>query len=191
MRVFIAVLVLIFSFQSWTKADDIRDFQIEGMSIGDSALDFFSESKIIKNKRDYYKNKTYTDSEIFTENNSIYHSIHVIYKTNDKNYIIEGLAATILYTNNINKCYKKLDEIDVDIADLFKNTKKSGKQTQKHSGDKTGKSTITDILYDFKNGDVMILACYDWSKKTGYADHLRIALRIKKYRNFLSYKAYK
>ena len=46
MRVFIAVLVLILNLQSWTKADDISDFQIEGMSIGDSALKFFSESQI-------------------------------------------------------------------------------------------------------------------------------------------------
>ena len=28
--------------------DDIRDFEIEGMSIGDSALDFFSEEEIKK-----------------------------------------------------------------------------------------------------------------------------------------------
>ena len=48
MRVFIAVLVLIFSLQSWTKADDIRDFEIEGMSIGDSLLDYMSENLIIK-----------------------------------------------------------------------------------------------------------------------------------------------
>ena len=46
MRVFIAVLVLIFSFQSLTKADDIRDFEIEGMSIGDSLLDYFNESEM-------------------------------------------------------------------------------------------------------------------------------------------------
>jgi len=46
MRVFIAVLVLIFSFQSWTKADDIRDFEIEGISIGDSLLDYFTEEEI-------------------------------------------------------------------------------------------------------------------------------------------------
>ena len=44
MRVFLTVLVLIFSLQSWTKADDIRDFEIEGMSIGESALNFFKES---------------------------------------------------------------------------------------------------------------------------------------------------
>ena len=46
MRFFLISLILIFSFQSWTKADDIRDFEIEGMSIGDSLLDYFSKKKI-------------------------------------------------------------------------------------------------------------------------------------------------
>ena len=46
MRLFIAVLVLIFSIQSWTKADNISDFEIEGMSIGDSLLEHFSQKKI-------------------------------------------------------------------------------------------------------------------------------------------------
>ena len=31
MRKFLTVLVLIFSLQSWTKADDISDFEIEGI----------------------------------------------------------------------------------------------------------------------------------------------------------------
>ena len=48
MRIFLTVLVLIFSLQSWTKADDIRDFEIEGISIGDSLLDHFSKSNIEK-----------------------------------------------------------------------------------------------------------------------------------------------
>ena len=64
MRVFIAVLVLIFSLQSFSKADDISDFEIEGMSIGDSALDFFSEEEINNNKMNYFKNKKYTPIEI-------------------------------------------------------------------------------------------------------------------------------
>ena len=48
MRVFIAVLVLIFSLQTPSQADDIRDFQIEGMSVGDSLLDHFTEEEINK-----------------------------------------------------------------------------------------------------------------------------------------------
>ena len=67
MRVFITVLVLIFSFQSWTKADDIRDFEIEGISIGDSLLDFFSLDKIKKGiaKNNIYKDDTFLDIEIY------------------------------------------------------------------------------------------------------------------------------
>jgi len=34
------------SFQSLSKADDISDFQIEGISIGDSLLDHFKENEI-------------------------------------------------------------------------------------------------------------------------------------------------
>ena len=53
MKRLLLILILIFSFQSLTKADDIRDFQIEGISIGDSALDYFSKSKIKKAKKLY------------------------------------------------------------------------------------------------------------------------------------------
>ena len=49
MRIFLTALVLIFSLQSWAKADDIRDFEIEGMSVGDSLLNYFSKEQIKKN----------------------------------------------------------------------------------------------------------------------------------------------
>ena len=45
MRVLIIILVLVFSLQSWSKADDISDFEIEGMSVGDSLLDHFTKKK--------------------------------------------------------------------------------------------------------------------------------------------------
>jgi len=40
------LFLLLFSFQTSSWSDDIRDFQIEGMSIGDSLLDYFSEEEI-------------------------------------------------------------------------------------------------------------------------------------------------
>ena len=61
MRIFIAIIVLIFSFQSWTKADDIGDFQVDGISIGDSLLDYFSEEKILNSIRNY----GYLDNEFY------------------------------------------------------------------------------------------------------------------------------
>ena len=48
MKIFLSVLILIFSIQSLTKADDISDFQIEGISIGDSVLDYFTKKEINK-----------------------------------------------------------------------------------------------------------------------------------------------
>ena len=36
------IIIFILSLQTFTKADDIRDFEMEGISIGDSLLDFYS-----------------------------------------------------------------------------------------------------------------------------------------------------
>ena len=55
MKIFLTVLILIFSFQSWVKSDDISEFDIEGISIGDSALDFFSREQISKYVYDFNK----------------------------------------------------------------------------------------------------------------------------------------
>ena len=48
MKRLLLILILTFSFQSLTKADDIRDFEIEGMSVGDSLLDFLLKKKLMK-----------------------------------------------------------------------------------------------------------------------------------------------
>ena len=56
------VLVLTFNLQSWTKADDIRDLEIEGMSIGNSILNFYSKNEIKESTKNYYpKSKKYYD----------------------------------------------------------------------------------------------------------------------------------
>ena len=54
MRIFLTVFIIIFSLQSWIKADDIRDFEIEGMSVGDSLLNYMSLEKINSSKRNYF-----------------------------------------------------------------------------------------------------------------------------------------
>ncbi len=93
MRVFIAVLVLIFSFQSWAKADDIRDFEIVGISIEDSALDYFSEKDIKKNTKNWNKKKDFTNLENnnypFFEN---YYAIDFNFKTRKFEYKIQCLS---------------------------------------------------------------------------------------------------
>ena len=90
-----------FSFQTLTKADDIRDFEIEGMSIGDSALDYFSKDQITKNSRNYYKNKKYTPVQ--NDNLSffkIYDAVDFNFKTGDNKYIIHSISVDNI-SNNI------------------------------------------------------------------------------------------
>ena len=47
MKKFLAILILILTLQAPSyAAEDIRDFTIEGISIGDSLLDYFSKVEI-------------------------------------------------------------------------------------------------------------------------------------------------
>ena len=43
------ILVLTFSFQTLTKADDIRDFQIDGYTLEESLLNYYSEDQLKAN----------------------------------------------------------------------------------------------------------------------------------------------
>jgi len=189
MKRLLLILILVFSFQSWAIADDIKDFQIEGMSIGDSALDFFSKSKIIKNTNDYYKNKKFTDVEI-DKVGELYDTISFNYKTGDNDYKIESISGAIFYKYNIKDCFKKRDEIVKEISDVFENTKPKNSGKIKHTGDKSGKSTLSNIEFNFKNGDLIMLSCYDWSKKMPYTDHLAISFRTKKLKDFINSNPY-
>ena len=194
MRVFFAVLVLIFSFQTLTKADDVRDFEIEGMSIGDSALDFFNENKIKKNSMDYFTSKIFTPVQNDNENFfKIYDAVDFIFKTEDNNYKIYSLSGVLIYENNVEECYKKMDEIVLEMDSIFPNVKKYPKETYKHGNtklDTSGKSIVTEVSYEFKNGDSVAIACYDYSKEHGSQDHLSVALDTKEIYDFLVNEAY-
>ena len=91
MRVFITVLVLIFSLQSWTKADGIRDFEIDGMSLGDSLLDYFSEDQITSPSKLLYpgSDKFYGIS-FYTNKSDNFEAYSFSFKKDDDKYIISS-----------------------------------------------------------------------------------------------------
>ena len=47
MKKFLAIIILSLCFIISSQADDITDFQIEGISLYDSALQHFSKTKIV------------------------------------------------------------------------------------------------------------------------------------------------
>ena len=188
-------MVLIFSLQPWTKADDISDFEIEGISIGDSVLDFFSKEEIKKNTWDYFKSKEFTplqfDGPSFAKT---YDAIDIQYKTSDKNFTIMGLNGIIFYDDKkkIKECYKQMDIVASEIRSLFSNVHETPKKTSVHTGvDDGGKSTFTGVYFEFDNQDNIAIQCYNYSVESGDQNHLRIGINTKEYITFLKTKAYK
>ncbi|MDA9083466.1 hypothetical protein N9K22_02420, partial [Candidatus Pelagibacter sp.] len=55
------ILILTFSFQTWTKADDISDFQIEGITLGDNLFDHLTKKNFYEweEYRFYYNNSKF------------------------------------------------------------------------------------------------------------------------------------
>ena len=68
---------------------------------------------------------------------------------------------------------------------LFTKINSSGKQTYKHSYDKSGKTLVTAIHLTLKNGDEVVVNCVDWAKKYSFLDQLRISIFTKEYAKFL------
>ena len=189
MKIFLTVLILIFSFQSWVKSDDISEFDIEGISIGDSALDFFSREQISKYVYDFKSNE-FKSSDIHSPNFKTYDAIQINYKPNDKNYTIYGISGMIAYENNVAQCYKKQKHILMEMKRNVNNIKIEDQGTYVHPDDNTGKSKVTTTYLFFENGDYVQIKCFNWSMEMGYTDHLRIGFMTKELGDFFTYKAY-
>ncbi len=191
MKIYFFIFVLLINLQSWTKADDIRDFQIEGMSLGESALKYFNMSTLEDNKEyEWFSDKSkkfIAISELKLNSSKTYESFQIGVKYNDQDYRIAMLAGFVFYKNNINECYKKLDSISSDIKNLFNYINDLGKETYKHTADKSGKSSITDIILADQYGNEISIQCYDWSDELPYWDQLRIRIANKDYTNWLRY----
>ena len=164
MRIFVSVLFLIFSLQSWTKADDISEFEIEGISIGDSLLDYYSNNKIQDSKMNYLEGKRNFYVVGVNDGSKIYDNIEFYLKTGDKEYLIYGISAGIFYRNNYNRCEKKKDKIVREIKYIFKQSKMSDWGLFSHSYDKSGLSKQTAVSFDVERGAIRI-ECVNWSKK--------------------------
>ena len=193
MKIFLTILILILSFQSWTKADDIRDFEIEGISIGDSALDYFSKSEIKSNMRNLYKSKKYA---MFCKRpdwlDPNYEGVCIEFKDNEE-YIIESLIGKIFYNNkDFNKCFKQESVILIELKNLFENKsmyKDHG--IRAHEADPSGESKGSWHTFKLNdNSGWIYLECMDWTEEIGSYDNLRVTILGSEFGNFLNTEAY-
>ena len=193
MRIIILIFFLAFSLQLSVYGDDITEFEIEDVSIGDSALDHFTNEEL-KNALEIGKYKSdkffYYFLELKNSENYDYLQIHV--KKNDVNLFIHGVEGHVMYYENIDECYNKMDIIKLDIDKSF--NVKSQRDTGKHPTDVTGESTYSRIMYKLQNkrGYAEII-CYDLSEKIekeGAYDRFVISLGTNELLDWLTNEAY-
>ena len=111
----ILVLNLLLSVNSYAD-DDIRDLQLNGMSLGDSALEYFDEKEIKKNIKNWYKNKDVIGVSIEV-NDQDFDEINIHYWANDKSYTLIAIGGIKFYKNEITKCRAQMKEEVKTIAD--------------------------------------------------------------------------
>lgn len=171
------IIILTLSFQSWAKAEDINDFEIEGMSIGDSLLDFFSEKDIKSRKKMNYpnSNKYYVISLPKQDFYETYEVTQFMLMTNDNNYIIHSVSGKLMYENQLSECNKKKDSIAKEISSVTK-IKPQIDNGDILPSDKTGKSISDSMSFFFDNGDQIMIDCSDWSDAVNFADSLKVVL---------------
>ena len=193
MKRLLLILILTLCFQTLSKADDIRDFQIEGMSLGDSLLDFFSLEEIKSFKAYYYNDKEYKTIQTNLEPKN-YDGIDVAVKDGDRDYIIYQILGGIYYEENIDNCYIKQKKIVSKLKNIFSNNVEKNTYTKKHAADITGNSSNTTTQFEFKSKDVVRVSCYDWGKQIederGYTDNLRVTIVEANFRNWINTKAH-
>ena len=106
------ILILTFIFHTLTKADDISDFQIAGISVGDSLLDYMSKKDIKSSKRNYLKNKKYYVVG-YDENLENYTQVDVYLKSGDNKYVVRTISGVLFM--NVNIPVKANDILDIQI----------------------------------------------------------------------------
>ena len=159
-----------------SRADDIRDFQIEGMSVGDSLLDYFSLNEINKNTNNEFKMKS-AIAVNFSKLPSFktYDDVLFYLIKNDKQYRIYGISGRIFYDDNIDACYKTQNEIDKELAKFFKNAERVEKPEIKGYRDDAD-GVIKQIAYYFKSRDYAVINCVNYKK---WSDTLEMSLITK------------
>ena len=196
MKRLLLILILTFSFQSLSKADDIRDFEIEGISIGDNLFDHLTKKKFKKweEHRHYYKNGNFIKTPCIYPSKQ-YDSVHCTYKKAKNGKLkIYGVNGSIKFENNISACFSKKDEIVNEFKSVLKNITINDYGTYKHDYDKTGNSKQTVVDFNFSDGGYIRVACNNWSNKitteNNWIDGLIVNTTSKELENFINNKTY-
>ncbi len=182
MKILLIFFVLLFSFS--VVAEDIADFQIEGISIGDSLLDYINKEEIdsqhliTKHHYDYLPEK-FGEAYIW-DNLEIFDYISFFYKLNDSEYRIHNIRGVLEFTD-VDKCLDKQKELSLFVDELMPNAHYE-EYNYSHPVDNSGNSMNYEIRYTSKNNKFLIeVHCTDFEEtiriKNNWSDGLSLKIQ--------------
>lgn len=197
---FFLIIAFILSIKSSVFANEIKSITIEGITIGDSALNFFSEDEIKKVIITDWKSKKYERSEIKSKKFNKFDLIQISYLSDDKEFKIAEIKGLIKF--KYSKCIKEINQMSKKIKKKIPDTQIQPSFEYENKWDTFGESKTTDIIIAInsknKSGvlDTITLFCYQYSD--GYKkemnlsdDDLGIRISSKEFDKFLFIEAYK
>jgi hypothetical protein len=191
-KLLVLLLSILFLCPLSVFAKDISDFEIEGISIGDSLLDFMTKEEILeeieKTKNDYLwlkePNKyaevylfkdfpTYDAISFFIKNNS---TNQYVTDKNEK-FPIVFVRGLIDYTEDFDSCIQKKDEIIGVLTKMFPNLQLE-EVKKSHSADSSGNSKVEGSVIYFSSISNIQAQCNDFEESFRIENKLTEGLSV-------------
>ena len=174
----LALVIFLFFNNISLKADDIKDFEIEGMSIGDSLLKYFSKNEISSFANyDEDTDLRFRISEFYETNNfkiNNFDVMQVYTKPEDDKLLLYGVRGA-LFCKNRKQCVKQYKKIINDMNESFSSFNNSVKESFEHPDDKSGKSLVELLFLKLDNGYIVVRHT-DWSDKMDFDDNVDVEI---------------
>ena len=185
MKKILFFIILVLCVFNSSQADDLKDFEIEGVSVGDSLLDHYSEDiiKAYTFKDGYPENKYLRFT--FLSNSNVYGALDFIYKKGDANYKIYSISGKIFA--DLDPCLEKKENLTKEYSKLVPNAKIIKHVKKQHPEFEGLFKYSTD--FKFKQGGAVQIACYDYSdeltKQKSWRDIFVVSIDSEEFFNYL------
>ena len=184
MKMLLIILILTFNFQFLSKADDISEFEIEGISVGDSLLDHFKKQTINSARKYEYKNDKFYSLDIWSDKFKQYSAIQFHLKKNDNKYLVQGLSGTLTfgpmidyYPSSKEECNNQKKIIVDSLNNIFPNADVSSYNKIDADDGYGGKAIRQETYFILDVGEIWV-QCITYGKETKKKETLYDNLKL-------------
>tara|TARA_B100001540_G_scaffold297850_1_gene300870 strand:- start:2 stop:547 length:546 start_codon:yes stop_codon:yes gene_type:complete len=173
-------------------ADDISDFQIEGMSVGDSLLNYMTVEEI-NNEIDFiyeeFNNSKSKNIAIvhFYKDLQVYDLVSIDFKTNDPKFEIAGISGIIIHEDKFDNCLRQQQSIFEEVKLTLTDVHYEEFEPYSHEGYPEGDIILHTISFflDMNRRSNLEIICWDISEKMNIPNRLDFSLKSHELNDFL------